>query len=337
MKRWNVVLPEYTLKLYYQDYETAKIRNSRAISIVENFDYAYLEYVEKIKSAAKEILYDYKGRKLYKIPYNSAYILVRLLMSFEDGKEYYYDGCEFQRHDEHTFTVPITWTISTPEEFYTQFLADSYHVELPIEFVSLREIKALKAVKFYNKNSKVFYKDSNGYFYFGDKTCFPNKKDRDEFQKFNGSTEAVRAKLYENDYHYKTKWFLSEAELIQEFDKMIQKAPASYPQPFYEITKRGYAMRHPEDREVIIRLPYFRLEKEIEYERKEHTNEKSVSHWVARKWCGMMEGYRLLGDAFDSMGWVEDLVTRWHEYTLSNNSNSKLPANPIYTIQQLSF
>ena len=334
MKRWNVELPEFTLELYYQDLETAKEKNPRAINITESFNYAYLDYVEKIKAEAKGILYDYRGRTVYKIPYNSAYILVRLWLSTEGGEEYYYDGCEFQRHDEHGFTVPIMWTSSTPEEFYKQFLTEDDNAELPVEFISLRELKKLKPVKFSNKDGKAYYKDSNGYFYFVYKDCLPNKRDREEYERFNGCKEAVEAKLYKNDYRHEVKWFLSEDALIQEYEDMKRNTPASYPQPFYEIRKHGYTMKAPEDRKIIIRLPYFRLNKEIEYEMNEHANSnaKSVAHWVARKWCGMMESYCQFGEAFKNMEWVEDLITRWREYLLKKDSQ-ELAGDAAFCLQ----
>lgn len=93
-------------------------------------------------------------------------------------------------------------------------------------------------------------------------------------------------------------------------------------------------MKAPEDRKIIIRLPYFRLNKEIEYEMNEHANSnaKSVAHWVARKWCGMMESYCQFGEAFKNMEWVEDLITRWREYLLKKDSQ-ELAGDAAFCLQ----
>ena len=86
MKRWTIEKSGHSLVLYYKDFETAKEKNPEAISIKECTDYGYLEYVEKIISSATETLYNYKGRIVYKIPYNSAYVLVQLWYDIIDGK-----------------------------------------------------------------------------------------------------------------------------------------------------------------------------------------------------------------------------------------------------------
>jgi len=84
----------------------------------------YLNYIEKIKAAACEILYDAKRHKIYKILYNGRHILVRLWSEVIDGKEIFHDGCQYQRHDENKSAVSITWTYISPEDFYNEFLVN---------------------------------------------------------------------------------------------------------------------------------------------------------------------------------------------------------------------
>ena len=122
MKRWNVQFNDCSIQKYYENLQTAKKANPTALTITENIDYTYLQYIEKIQSAATEIFCDYRGRKIYKIPHAGGHILVQLWSDIEGGSEFYYDGCQYQRHDEGSLVEPITWTFSAPHEFYKKFL-----------------------------------------------------------------------------------------------------------------------------------------------------------------------------------------------------------------------
>ena len=153
--------------------------------------YTYLEYVEKIKLSAAETSLNYKGKLVYKIPHNSAHVLVQLLCDMIDGKPFYYDSVQFQNHDV-AWVLPVTWEMSTPQEFCERFLADA-PLELPIEAISLRELKSLKPTRFWFKNNRAYYRDTHGYFYFVDKRDLPNKKSREEYSKFKGNSDAVLA------------------------------------------------------------------------------------------------------------------------------------------------
>jgi len=318
MKRWNIQLPDTSMTLYYADLETARAKYPKAINITENFDYGYLEFVDKIKAVA-QVECDHKGKRVYKIPYNSAYILVHLWYDIENGKEFYYDGCDFQRHDECTGAMSIMWTWSTPKEFYEQFLKERGHVELPIEVISLRELKKLNPVKFHNKNGKALYRDCYGYFYIVNKHDLPNKKKCAEYAQFKGNPNAVFARI---DSSYKVtsaKWFDSIYDLLQEFEQYKKDTPASFGTPFYTIMKRGYTKVAPEDREIVFRLPYFQLDKEVAYENNEKRRSEPIPWIVAQKWCGMMDGYTQFGRSFSNREWVKDLIVSWLAYTEKNN------------------
>ena len=307
MKRWYVEFPDYTLKLYYKDLQAARTKNPKSISIIECFDYDYLSYVEKIKSSAIEVLYNYKSKRVHKILYNSGYILVRMHYDIIDGEEYYYDMLQFQIHSKSKCVIPITWGVSNPKEFWEQYINCSNPIELPIEAISLNELKALKPTRFWFRNLRAFYRDDNGYFYYIHKTNLPNKKSREEYEKFKGNKNAVFVRYGSNFVmDNSTKWFTSEEEFKEEYRQFVQDTPAYYGNPHYEIKQKGYNKKPPDDRKIVFRLPYFQIDKELK--------RGNQPYWIAREWCAMMEGYSQFGDIFDNVNWVEDLIKRWVGY-----------------------
>ena len=302
MKRWNIKNPDGCITLYYMDLATAKKQNPKAISINECTDYSYLEYVDKIISSATEALYNYKGKLVYKIPYNSAYVLVQLLYDVINGKPFYYDGLQFQSHDV-TWVLPITWEISNPKEFWERFMDDT-HVDLPITIISFNELKSLKPTKFWFKNKRAYYKDKHGYFYYIDKYDLPNKKSREEFEVFKGNEDAVLASVNLAGRPIHIRWYSSEREFLDKYNRFCAETPASHGTASYTIKKRGYSKKAPEDRGIAFRLPYFRLDNELEYE--------SCTFKVASKWCALMQGYKQFGsEPFMNLDWVQDLIKRW--------------------------
>jgi len=297
------------------DFEAARVANPEAIQITECTDYSYLTYIKKIKAASVETLHDYRGRNVYKIPLNSAYVLVRLYCSSEEGEEYFFDGCEFQRHDEHGFTPPIFWTSSTPEEFYNQFVHTEPYTILPVEVLSLNELKKVDPTRFYNREGRVFYRDRYGYFYFAHKQRLPNKKDHEEYARQKNNPLAIKVSYGTSVKEAQTAWFSSEEEFIAVYDLFVQDTPPTFGTPYYTVRERGYTKIAPADRKVIFRLPYFNLERELAYEEKGCRNTKSTIHCIARKWCGMFEGYKQFAEPFKNLDWVEELIKQWQVYS----------------------
>ena len=60
-----------------------------------------------------------------------------------------------------------------------------------------------------------------------------------------------------------TRWYDNESELLKIFNEKKKDYPAAYATPRYEILKRGYKKLPPNDRKVILRLPYINLGKEL--------------------------------------------------------------------------
>jgi len=315
MKRWIIEKPEGIFKLYYKDLATANERNPTAISIKECTDYGYLEHVEKIKTSATETLLNYKGKLVYKVPHNSAHVLVQLWYDMIDGKPFYYDSLQFQNHDV-IWVMPVIWEVSTPQEFCKRFLDDA-PVDLPIEVISMRELKSLKPIKFWFKNFRAYYRDANGYFYFAHKRDLPGKKAREEYIKFKGNDNAVLACMLLRGQPEHKRWYSSESEFLDEYRKFQANTPASHGSTSYEIKARGFKKISPEDRKILFRLPYFRLDTELKYE-------KCTFH-IAQKWCALMEDHNQFGDEprFLNAEWVEDLIKRW----ISHNTNAPAENN----------
>ena len=307
MKRWNVELSDHTLKLYYKDLDTAKMKNPKAISITECLDYDYLNYIEKIISSSIETLYNYRGRLVYKIPHNSAFVLVQIWYDLVDGELFYYDGLQFQVHDKHMHSTPITWDVGNPKDFCLRFLDDDEHTNLPIEIISLNDLKKLKPLKFWFRNLKAYYKDDNGYFYLIHKYDLPNTKSREEYERFKDNKDALLVSIGKAGMIEHTKWFESEGHFQDEYEQYKQSIPASHGTPFYKVKKVGYRKKAPDDRLIVFRLPYLRLDNELKHEHRTYV--------VAHKWCSMMDGYTQFGDAFENMDWVEDLIKRWIRYS----------------------
>jgi hypothetical protein len=157
----------------------------------------------------------------------------------------------------------------------------------------MKELKALKTTKFWFKNNKAYYKDTHGYFYVIDK----------------GNDNAVLACVELSGRSKHTGWYASESEFLDEYKKFQTDNSASHGSISYVIKKRGYKKVSPEDRRVIFRLPYFRLDIELKHE--------SCTCHVAHKWCALMEGYSQFGNEprFLNADWVEDLIKRWITYT----------------------
>ena len=60
-----------------------------------------------------------------------------------------------------------------------------------------------------------------------------------------------------------TRWYDNESEFLRVFNEKKKDYPAAYATPQYEILKRGYKKLPPDDRKVILRLPYINLGKEF--------------------------------------------------------------------------
>ena len=135
MKRWIISSPEIPkLKLYFETLEIAQAKYPNA-EIIEDLDIEYLEYVKKIQSLKIGNSLYHKGYKeIIKIPVSNGFAYYYQGIDKNDG--FIYDYCEYQIHDKSSLIQPISFTMSTPKEFYEMFLVNS---EMSVEIVSKRK------------------------------------------------------------------------------------------------------------------------------------------------------------------------------------------------------
>lgn len=270
--RWKIKFKyadgsEVETKIYYEDKQAAYdlwSKNFEVISIEQDTDTSYIDFINQIIAKSELISQNIK-KQLYKYSHNGSYILVKL---YTDGKAYY-DYCEYQRWDCKAPFNPITWKISNPKEFCKLFEDDA--VKLPQGYVvTPKEIKKMKAQKFYNKNGEVLWVDDLGYIYNADKFDLPNKGNKAEWEKFHDNENAVLVKYTfatsSNSYgNPETDWFESEEAFLQFCASENPNIPVVCLKSSYEILKIGYQKRKPEDRKSILRLPYINLDAELAY------------------------------------------------------------------------
>ena len=256
MNRWLV---DGQIKIYADTRDKVYSLFPEALSVEPYEDNSYLEIIDIIKSKAIKSYTDYKGDYVYHIPHLNSYIKVKLLQ--HNGE--YLDGVMYQRWDMLGLTYPVLWSLSSVKDFYDRFISEVNDTEsLPVEFLSMKYIKKSKAVKIINKKNIAVWADKDGYIYYSDKFSLPNKRDKEEYERFHDNSDAVLAKMiFYSDIT--TRWYDNESELLKIFNEKKKDYPAAYATPRYEILKRGYKKLPPDDKKVILRLPYINLSKEF--------------------------------------------------------------------------
>ena len=283
MNRWLV---DGQIKIYADTRDKVYSLFPEALSVELYEDNSYLEIIDIIKSKAIKSYADYKGDYVYHIPHLDFYIKVKLLQ--HNGE--YLDGVMYQRWDMLGLTYPVLWSLSSIKDFYDTFIGEENDTEpLPVGFVSMKDIKKSKAVKIINKKNISVWADKDGYIYYSDKFSLPNKKNKEEYDRFHDNTDAVLAKMiFYSDTT--TRWYDNESELLRVFNEKKKDYPTAYATPRYEILKRGYKKLPPDDRKVILRLPYINLGKELKL--------KTPKHHIVNCWNKMLfeYGYEISDD-----------------------------------------
>ena len=283
MNRWLV---DGQIKIYADTRDKVYTLFPEALSVELYEDNSYLGIIDIIKSKAIKSYTDVKGNEVYHIPHLDSYIRVKLLQ--QDGE--YLDSVMYQRWDMLGFQYPISWSMLSVKDFYDTFIDEPDKSEqLPVKFVSMKHIKKIKATKICNKNNVVIWFDDDGYFYHADKFFLPNKKWKEEYDHFHDNADAVLARLsfYIDET---TRWYDSEEDMLKVFNEKKKDYPAAYATPRYEILKRGYKKLPPDDRKVILRLPYINLGKEFKL--------KTPKQHIVNYWSKMLfeYGYEISDD-----------------------------------------
>ena len=276
MNRWLV---DGQIKIYADTRDKVYSLFPEALSVELYEDNSYLEIIDIIKSKAIKSYADYKGDYVYHIPHLNSYIKVKLLQ--HNGE--YLDSVMYQRWDTLGLTYPVLWSLSSVKDFYDTFISEENDPEsLPVHFVSMKYIKKSKAVKIINKKNISVWADKDGYIYYSDKFSLPNKKNKEEYGRFHDNADAVLAKMI---FYSDTaiRWYDNESEFLRVFNEKKKDYPAAYATPRYEILKRGYKKLPPDDRKVILRLPYINFGKELKL--------KTPKHQIVYAWNKMLFEY----------------------------------------------
>lgn len=306
--RWIVNLEGYNqdIKIYAETEEDVKTSFSTEtiLSILPCKDFEYIEYIKKLISHSQLLQIQSKigyNRELYKLPFGKGYILFRLHTDEYGG---YYDILDFQRHLNELLS-PITFTMTDLTEFYKDYLQEEIASNHQKEqgWISTKELKKVKPKLFNNKGDYKFWVDSDGYFYVAEKMCYPNKRHRELFKKFGGEKEAIYVKTeYGRYYDDEFEWWHNRDEFLKHFRLKAKEVPAVFANPKYKIIHKGFTDVAPDDRKVILRLPYFNLNREL----KETKNIRSI----ARTWLTLCNS-KYIDPLYYEL--IEDLINKYVE------------------------
>lgn len=311
MKRWLVNIAEKEMLYYSEAVEEIYKLFPEATSVVPYDNTEHIEIIENIKQLSEFVGHDYRNREIYKLPHYNKYILVKFSCD-EDGN--YYDFCEFQRWDCYGLIRPTLWTLSNPKYFYDTFCKNISTIT-KAEFISSKELKKIKPIKFYNKNNQIYWIDNNGYFYQAEKFSMPNKKNKELHKRFVDNKDAVLGcyKIASRSNPHATEeveWFDSVEAFKQFCKEKIAECPTYCGTPYYHIKKFGYTKSQPDDRKVIARLPYFDLETEL----KIGTSDSEI----IKTWVGLFE--KNVRTEVATFNLIENILKQYKEYRQKENA-----------------
>lgn len=176
MKRWLVSYydgEQRDLKLYYSSMDDVKSIYPNAV-ISEFDDTEHIPFINAIIEKSSKQLdvskNDYELREVYS--YISGFGRFTIILSKDLRDNHYYDYLEYSHYKKHSLTLPVLRTVTTPQKFYEEFIANS---RLNFEIISITKRpgngeKLPKPVELKGINqlgSVKFSKASNGVFICG--------------------------------------------------------------------------------------------------------------------------------------------------------------------------
>lgn len=157
MKRWKVTFTNGNkILLYYESKEKlAEIFKTNPVKSIDLYDdIFYLPYIGKIKSSSK-LIYAIDCstfiEEYYKCKYNKGELVIRLSKDKTDNK--YYDIAEYQENEVSIYTLPITYTLSTPKEVWKiinepnlEYIVYSHRYYGEPKLSKPKELKGIKSI-----------------------------------------------------------------------------------------------------------------------------------------------------------------------------------------------
>lgn len=317
MNRWYVET-SYTqgkepMKIYAKTLEDVQSKFPEAISITPCDDKSHLQYIEDIISRSELICSKINEEnnqitELYYY-YGNGFTLCFKLYKWRDDDEYF-DYCEYEIRNDSNLYIYIGWMVSDIKKAYDRYFYSVPHKDTGYT-VTPKEVKKNKYKKWYNKDGEYGWVDADGYFYFADKISMPNKKNKEEytyFTQYKDTAILVKYKLFTQGSPHGviyTEWFANEQDFENFWNMMIVKCPAYCQSPWYEVLKRGYNKLPPDDRKIVLRMPYINVEAELK--------EKPYAE-VAHMWerlCLPMKAFKHCNGLHI---WLEKIVRAYKEY-----------------------
>lgn len=315
--RWYVEMPctqgQEPMKIYSNTIEEVQKLFPESTSITPCSDRSHLPYIKKMieqseflgKSINKD---NTEQRELYLYRASGANLYIKFSKNLLDDE--YYDLAITQERDNGRHIIPVTWDLSTPKAIYKR-----YFEQVPDKqwgyVVTPREVKKNKYKKWYSKKGEYGWIDSDGYFYFADKCHISNKYDKAEYEQFKDNLDAVYVKYKcasASNYYpsFELKWFDSYLSYLDFKKEMTQNCPVFCETPYFEIIRVGYTIPHPDDRKVVLRMPYLNIERELRYK----PVGEVVNMWM--RLCEKVDRNDVFG--ITQTNWFEQVVKSYKEY-----------------------
>ena len=300
------------MKIYAKTLEDIQSKFPEAISITPCDDKSHLPYIKDIISRSELICskINEKNNQIAELYYyyGNGFTLCFKLYKWYDDDEYF-DYCEYEIRNDGNLYVYIGWMVSDIKEAYDRYFCSVPRKDIGYT-VTPKEVKKNKYKKWYNKDGEYGWIDTDGYFYFADKCSMPNKKNKEEyayFTQYKDTAILVKYKLFTwADYGTEhTEWFANKQDFQDFWDMMIVECPDCCQTPWYKIVKRGYNKLPPDDRKVVLRMPYINIKAELK--------EKPYAE-VAHIWERLCLPMRAFRHCHSLHIWLDKIVKAYEEY-----------------------
>lgn len=301
--RWELTLDGFKSKLIQYGDTKQDVLNSfkgheKVLEIKPYTDTSYLDYIQKIVDNSELISEKTKGdmkNEFRQIKRGRNTCLIKFYKDLDDG---YYDFLEYQRQF-NQFINPVTYTWDDPKSFYEEYRTDLFGENAGKEhkWISYKELRKEKPKLLKYKGVYKFWVDADGYYYVADKRNYPSKRNRELFKEFGNNPNAVcvECKLGSSKTTY--DWWHNFDEFLEYFKEESKKVPAYEATPSYRVLHKGFQKTPPEDRKVILRLPFFNVQREIK------NGQQGIT--IARAWLNLCNP-KFIDPTFDEL--LDDLI-----------------------------
>lgn len=275
MKRWQVMYLGKPFMLYGNTAEEVIQKYSSTID--EGSNVTPIPYPQELFDKLTELPVrhrDNKGREYREVNTGCNYCTYRISKDETDGR--YYDLVQY-RINGGRLIAPSLWSVCTAQEFVDMYLKPVPEKKCGWLF-SLKEVKKLCGKVQFKIGKVNVWKDADGYYYIGWQNDWGKSK-KEEYKVMSEHREsAIYVSFTEGLFGgHKYRWFESEDVWCKFWEKIKSEQPSYARTLDYEIIRHGYNKLPVEDRNLICRLRYMNLERELKTEPSD-----IVAKWWAR-------------------------------------------------------